>query len=163
MHNKNPNNITLNKITRTYFYLLGLVLVTLVACSLLSNQIGPIVGQDPNAAYVLKVTILIVTSLAMLAGFYFPSKSIKRLTTEMPIEKKMEAYKKGQFLRFAIFSLAAILVSLFFLLTADSNILLVQAIILILMIIYKPSAFRIKADLMLTDDEWNDLLGSEKV
>jgi len=155
MPNKSSVSTTLKNTTRIYYALLLLALLVLLVSSLLSNQIGPVVGNDPQTNYFLKLFLYCFAALAMFVAFYYPSRIVKQLAAEASIDDKLSAYKKASIIRFAIFSFTAIMVSLFFILTADNNILLVKAIILLFMIIYKPSELKIKTDLNINDDEAN--------
>ena len=146
----------LKELTRTYYSLLAVILLALLACSLISNQVGPLMGQDPQTLYAAKLILYLIVATGLFVALYFPARFIKNLNKETTVDEKLKAYKKAQVLRFMFFGVTSLTVSAFFLLTADSNIILVQAIVLLFMIVYKPSAFKLKSDLSLTTNDCNE-------
>ncbi len=152
---------SLNRLVCLNNFLLAFVVLTLVTCSLISNKTGPLINLDPNLAYMVKIGLFFVVAMAMFGGFYLPWKKLKGLSPGLPAEKKVDQYLKGKLLQVWLFSFAAITVSLFFLLTADNNILLIKAIIILFMTVYKPGKLKVGSDLSLNNQEYNDLFGKE--
>lgn len=149
------------RLLRVNYYMLALVLLTLVTCSFVSNKTGPLVSPEPNTAYILKIALFFVVALVMFVGFYLPSKILRDLSPHIYLKEKVTEYIKAQLYRIGFFSFAAIIVSIYFLLTSDTNILLIKAIIILFMMVYKPSKLKVRSDLSLTDQEYNELFGKD--
>ncbi len=152
---------SLKRLVRVYYYLLAIVLLALISFSFVSNKTGPLISPEPYFAYVLKIGLFFLVALTIVAGSYLSNKMMKNFQTTTLLEEKAARYLRGQLYRTGLFSLAAIVVSVYFLLTADHNILLIKAIIILFMMVYKPSKLKARTDLSLTNQEYVELFGKD--
>jgi hypothetical protein len=116
-------------------------------------------GSHPSSTeQIVKTIIYLLVIIIIPASFMFPQRLINRIDTSLHLSGKLLAYRQALFIRFSALTTAGLVVSLGFLLLADSSFMVVQAIVLVAFIIFKPTAFKIIADLQLNDKEKHQLL-----
>jgi hypothetical protein len=136
-----------------------LTLITyIVLSSLYISNVGPLLDFDPQLYYIIQVTLILLLIVLAPVSYAIPQRMINRMDITMDLENKLLAYRSAIMIRYIALNIAGLLVALAFLLTGNTNLILVQAIVLLFFIIYKPSPFRIAADLNLNDEEKQQLL-----
>ncbi len=157
MQKQSPKEI-LRGISFVYWaMLLGLV-TFIVATSLFISHTETAPVTDPESVYIIK-TVLIILLLGLVPlSYIFPQKQIAKIDKTLPLEQKLIFYRVAAFIRFALMNAAGILTALGFLLTGATNLIYLQAIILLFFIIYKPGPFKIASDLELDENEKQQIM-----
>jgi FtsH-binding integral membrane protein len=143
---------------RIYGILFLTMIVFLVAASLIVSNMGPLLQEDPSMFHILKYIAIGVPIVAIPIAYSYPQKLISRISPELGFPEKLMEYEGALFIRFALVEGAAILVSIFFMLTGDTNLMMVLAIILLFFILSRPTPFKAATDLGLTEDEKAELM-----
>lgn len=136
-----------------------LTLITyIVLSSLYISNIGSLLDFDPQLYYIIQVVLILLLIVLAPVSYAIPQRMITRMDHTMDLENKLLAYRSAIMIRYIALNIAGMLVAVAFLLTGNTNLILVQAIVLLFFVIYKPSPFRIAADLNLNDAEKQQLL-----
>ncbi|MFO7978630.1 MAG: hypothetical protein R6U64_08215 [Bacteroidales bacterium] len=146
---------TLNIIYGALFLAL---IVFLVAASLLVSNSGFLLAPDPGLFYVLKGVAIGFTILMLPLAWGLPQKMINRIEPDLSLEQKMMKYQNALIVRFSMAEGVGFLATIIFMLTGDTNLMLVLAIILLFYIMSRPTIFKVAADLKLSEQEKQQLI-----
>ncbi len=146
---------TLNIIYGALF--LGLI-VFLVVASLLVSNAGFLLAPDPGLFSILKGVAIGFTILMLPLAWGLPQKMITRIDPALSLEERMIKYQHALILRLAMAEGTGLLATTIFMLTGDTNLMLVLAIILLFYIMSRPTVFKVAADLKLSEQEKQQLI-----
>ena len=157
--NPETDPLRIFKVThRIYGILFFTMIFFLVAASLFVSNLGPLLKADPGLIHILKYIAIGVTIVIIPIAYSYPQKLINRINPELAFHEKMQEYQRALFIRFALVEGTALMVSIFFILSGDTNLMMVLAIILLFYILSRPTPFKAATDLGLTDDEKAQLM-----
>lgn len=145
-------------ITMVYRLLFLGMMVFLVIASLLVSKSGGFITDDPLMEQILKMIAIGLAVVIIPIAFSFPQKLIRKISKELSLEEKLSRYQSALIIRFALTEGIAIMAIVFFLLTADNDLLMLFAIILLFYIISRPTPFKAATDLELSEIEKHELL-----
>ncbi len=134
------------------------LILLLVFVSIMVSNFGPVLAHDPGLFAGMKTLAYILAGVLLVLAYALVQKKIHRIPQEWPLEDKMAHYRKATSLRLWLIGAAGLLISLFFLLTADTNLILVLAIVLIFLILSRPGPFKAGSDLKLSEEDKKELL-----
>ena len=143
----------LKKLQRTYtfVFLSGLLLAgvgSLVVSRLGDTyQFSSIIASIPSYAAIGMVLVLIPLSHAL------PQRRLKLLNRENPLEILLEHYSKAIILRFALILIAVLFATIGFVITKNTDMLLLVAIGLLFLTLNRPSRFKVAKELKLTSED----------
>ena len=146
---------TINLVYKALF--LGMI-VFLVTASLLVSNAGAIMEGDPFWAQTLKIIAIGLAVVIIPTAYSLPQKLMRKISKELSLEEKLTRYQSALIIRFALTEGLGIMATIFFLLTADNDLLMLFAIILLFYIISRPTPFKAATDLELSETEKHELL-----
>lgn len=146
---------TINLVYKALF--LGMI-VFLVTASLLVSNAGAIMEADPFLAQTLKIIAIGLAVVIIPTAYSLPQKLIRKISKELSLEEKLTRYQSALIIRFALTEGLGVMATIFFLLTADNDLLMLFAIILLFYIISRPTPFKAATDLELSETEKHELL-----
>ena len=157
MKEQKPRDI-IRKISFLYWaMLLGLV-TFIVATSLFVSNVGEIIISDPHTAFILKTVLILILIVIAPISYLLPQRQINRIEKDQKLTAKLAAYHMASLIRFGLMNSAGILIALGFMLTANTNLIFLQAVVLLFFIIYKPTPFKIVSDLELNEKERQQIM-----
>lgn len=109
-----------------------------------------------DAAVVEKIkTILVGTGAGVIVGgFSLFKRSMNTIhSRSLPITEKLERYRKAAIIRFAMIEFASLFFILFSFLTADVNNLVYAGVIILVLIVTRPSKSSIAKQLRVSEEE----------
>lgn len=130
----------------------------LVIASLMVSKSGALVPEDPLMLQILKIIAIGLAVVFIPVAYSIPQRMIRKIGKELSFEEKLAKYQSALIIRFALTEGVAIMATLFFWLTADNDLLMVFAIILLFYIISRPTPFKAATDLELSEMEKNELM-----
>lgn len=160
MQNKTPMQIQRSLNVVFSFFFLSVIVVLLIS-SFVVKQYGPLMDLTESSIDILRYVAIFSLVIHLPLAFYLPQKAIRKIDNNIPLKNKMYFYYKALFLRFAIITSALIIICLFFVFTADTNIIYIAAMGLIFFLISKPNPFKTATDLKLKGEEKNQLFESK--
>lgn len=137
--------------------LLGLV-TFIVITSLYVSNVGKAIITDPQQDYILKTVLILLLIVIAPISYLVPQNKIKKIAKDQKLVIKLATYQSASLIRFILMSMAGILVALGFMLTANTNIIFLQAVVILFFLIYKPSPFKIASDLELEEKERQQIM-----
>jgi hypothetical protein len=134
------------------------VMSQLMFCSLVFYLInnGQMEAVLNDAAVVEKIkTILVGTGAGVIVGgFSLFKRSMNTIhSRSLPITEKLERYRKAAIIRFAMIEFASLFFILFSFLTADVNNLVYAGVIILVLIVTRPSKSSIAKQLRVSEEE----------
>jgi hypothetical protein len=148
----------LNTITQQYRIMFFSLIIYIVAGSLYASNVGAVLENDPHMSYIITIILTFLIIILAPVSYLVPQKQIARIDPMAELNDKLEHYRKAMFIRYLAMNLAGLFIAVGFALTANTNLIMALAIILLFFIIFKPSPFKIAADLALGEDEKQKLL-----
>jgi hypothetical protein len=146
---------SISMLYRTMF----LALITFVVITAIMTGDVDQPGSHPSSTEQLLKTIMYLMVIVIIpVSFMYPQRLIARIDPSLHLSGKLLAYRQAIFIRFSALTTAGVLIALGFLLLKDSSFMVIQAIVLVAFIIFKPTSFKIAADLQLNDKEKQQLL-----
>jgi hypothetical protein len=145
---------SINLVYGTLF--LGMIIFLVIASLLVSNS-GPLIAEDPLLTQIFKLIVIGFTVVIIPIAYSFPHRLIKKIDVESPLSEKLSKYQQALTIRFALTEGVGIMTSIFFLLTGDTDLIMVLAIILLFYILSRPSPFKAGTDLDLSEIEKKQL------
>ncbi len=149
---------TFKRLNRDY----SVVFFGLIACLLLSSiyvsNIGAVLGYDAVLFTYLNAVSYALTALFLVFAYAYPQAVIKKVQAGDGFTEKIAIYRTAISRRMLLIGLAGLATCVFFVLTADTNLMVVLAIILIFLILARPTPFKTAADLSLSDEEKRSLM-----
>ncbi len=150
--------VILRSIALLYWGMFLSLIVYILVSSIYVSNAGAVGNLDPQINYI--IATLLIFSLIVLApvSYLLPQRQIAKIDSGLFLAEKLLFYRKAMFVRFLTMNAAGFLVALGFLITGSTNFILVEVIVLLFFIIYKPSPFKIAADLELNEREKEKLM-----
>ncbi len=140
----------LNKIYgRVFFTLILLLLVSSVAVS----QYGAWVIHEPRLQATIKTIAIAVAGLLLVVAYVYPQGRMRKMSDDLDLSDKMKQFRTLITHRLLLIFAAGVFTCLFFTLTGDTNLMMVLAIIILLLIMARPTPFKTATDLRLTEEE----------
>ncbi|MEE4176113.1 MAG: hypothetical protein V2I46_01250 [Bacteroides sp.] len=133
------------------------MVIFLLIVSLLVSKTGPLIEEDPLMEQILKLIVIVFTVVIIPIAQGFPQRMIRKIGSDLSLAEKMARYQAALTVRFALTEGTGIMACLFFLITGDTDLMLLVAIILLYFIISRPSHFKMGADLELSEMEKKEL------
>ena len=146
-------------IMETYGIIFIAIVVSIVAASLYVSNMGSIFEPETNAAFFMQLAAIAVTLAFIPVGYIFSQRMIKNIEPALSVYEKLLHYQKALKLRFTSMLATAFLVSFFFFLTANTNLMIILAIVLLFYLINKPNPFKTTDDLNLSPEDKQKLMG----
>ncbi len=137
--------------------LLGLVTFIVVTSLFLSN-VGETVITDPQTVFIIKTTLIFILIVIAPVSYLIPQKQINRIDKSLNLIEKLRFYYTASIIRFVAMNTAGVIIAVGFMLTADTNLIFLQAVVLLFFIIYKPTPFKIASDLELDEKERQQIM-----
>ncbi len=150
--------IQLNFLKRLYGVLFASLIILLLFASIMVSNYGPLLSPNPPLFENLKTVAIAVAGIFLAIAFIYPQRQIGKISNTFSLAEKIDLYRKPIIIRLILITDAGIVSSLIFLLTADTNLMLILAIILILFILARPTPFKIASDLKLSEEEKTTIL-----
>jgi DMSO/TMAO reductase YedYZ heme-binding membrane subunit len=148
----------LNTNTTQYRILFFSLIFYIVASSLYVSNVGAVMENDPQMSYIVTMILTFLILILAPVSYLVPQKQIARIDPLALLADKLVLYRKAMFLRYLAMNLAGLFIAIGFAATANTNLILGLAIILLFFIIFKPSPFKIALDLALGDEEKQKLM-----
>ncbi len=158
MDKNNPLTVY-NSIMKTYGIVFIAIIVSIVSASLYVSNLGSIVEAESSSAFFMQLAAIAVTISIIPLGYISTQKMIKNIDPALTLQEKLLPYQKALTLRFLAIMAAAVLVNVFFWFTANTNLMLIVAIIILFYIISKPNPFKTADDLNLNTTDKLRLMG----
>ncbi len=150
--------VLLKSVMKIYGIIFIAIIVSIVIASLYVSNSGSILQEKSPAAYFMQWIAIAATIGILPAGYISSQRSIKKIKTSISLSAKLLPYRKAMIFKFLSILSAAVLSSAFFLLTGNTNLMLILAIIILFYIISKPNPFKIADDLNLNEEEKQELM-----
>ncbi len=158
MTDKNPIE-AYKLITRTYGIMFIAIIVCIVSVSLYVSNLGSIIDAEASSAFFMQLGAVAITIAVIPFGYISSQKIIKNIDPALSLSKKLLPYRKALTLRFTSILAAAFFVSMFFWFTANTNLMIILAIVLLFYLISKPNPFKTADDLNLSEEDKHKLMG----
>ncbi len=157
MEEQKPRDI-IRKISFLYWaMLLGLV-TFIVVTSLFVSNVREVIISDPHTAFILKTVLIFILIVIAPISYLLPQRQINRIEKDQKLTAKLAEYHTASLARYMLMNSAGILIALGFMLTANTNLIFLQAVVLLFFIIYKPTPFKIASDLELDKKERQQIM-----
>ncbi len=140
---------------------MSLILFTFIMVYILQTS-GGLHEFDKQMEFIIKTLVIFTVVLIIPLSFILPQRIISRIKANLPLIPKLLQYRTALIIRFATLNFAGSLVAISFFIIADTNLMFLQAIVLLVFFIFKPSAFKIAQDLNLGPDEKRHLMPEEE-
>jgi len=149
---------TFRKLNKVYGAMFFILILLLLLASILVSNYGPLSQQHPQQTALFKSINIAITALILILAYVYPQLQIKKMDSSMALQEKIDAYSRIIRFRLLMIVAAGLITCLFFLMTGDTNLMVVLAIIIIFLILARPTPFKTAADLNLSEEEKNILL-----
>ncbi len=157
MQNQKPAN-QLKFLNRLYSIVFFSFIIILILASLVVSNAESLLQKDPELFTVLKSIAIGIAIILIPVAYGWPQKKIKAIGESESLEEKMTDYRKALTIRLYMILITAIAVSLVFMLIGDTNLIMVLAIVLLFLVLSRPTPFKIATDLGLSDQEKLELM-----
>ncbi|TVQ87833.1 MAG: hypothetical protein EA393_09910 [Bacteroidetes bacterium] len=157
MQEQKPRDIIRNISFIYWAMLLGLV-TFIVVTSLFVSNVGEVIISDPQTAFILKTVLILTLIVIAPISYLVPQRKINRIKKDQKLNVKLAAYHMASLIRFVLMNSAGILIALGFMLTANTNLIFLQAVVILFFLIYKPSPFKIASDMDLDEKERQQIM-----
>ncbi|WP_462317448.1 hypothetical protein [Marinilabilia sp.] len=122
-----------------FWAILSAMAVMLLIALFIVQNIGPVIEWTITQKENFKSVILILALGGVPASYFFHSKKIKHLNTELPFEEKLKQFKNSFFIKIVTLEALSILGLIGYMLTADNTFLYVFALLFIAYLINRPT------------------------
>ncbi len=146
------------KMNRMYSTVFFALIILLLISSIYVSNLGAILGYDAVLFSYLQAVSIAITAIFLVFAYAWPQAGIKKIPEDALLEDKLHQYHEFINKRLLFIGLAGLFTCLFFVLTADTNLMVVLAIILIFLILSRPTPFKTKADINLSEEEKKALM-----
>jgi len=148
-----PHLIALKQIQLVYStFFFGSMLLAGIA-SIIVSRLGHAYqvpqGIAAAASYIAIAIVLILISLSQS----LPQKKVNRISKEIPLDTRIQEYKKAILPRLIMILFASLAAVIGFLIAENTDLLLLVAISMIFFILNRPSVFKVIKDLNLSPEE----------
>lgn len=135
----------------------ALILLLLVSSIYISN-LGAVLTYDAVLFTYLQALSIAITAILLVFAYAYTQAQIKKIPSGDTLPDKIKKYKSAISYRIILIGLAGLTTCVFFVLTADTNLMVILSIILIFLILSRPTPFKTKADLSLSEEEKKALM-----
>lgn len=135
----------------------GLFLIGLVVFFLIFFLTVPEIKSDSNendSVSLLYISYMMVI-LLIPSGYFLYNNSCKKGTSESSYYQKFITYRTSTIMKFMMFGIAGFSLTIVYILTKNVQILYMFSIVLIILLISKPSVSQFKKDLKITEENNN--------
>ncbi len=146
------------KMNRMYNRIFFALIILLLFSSIYVSNVGAILAYDAVLFSYLQAVSIAITAIFLVFAYTWPQTGIKKIPEDASPEDKLGQYREHMIHRLLLIGLAGLFTCLFFVLTANTNLMVVLAIILIFLILSRPTPFKTKADLALSEEEKKALM-----
>ena len=143
---------------RLYGRLFLLLIAALVLSSLLISNIGPLLTYDPGVYAAMKTASIAVGAILLAIAYISPQRQIRQIDQSASLAEKIELFRQAVIMRLLLITGAGVFTCLFFVLIADTDLILLLAIIIIFLVLARPTPFKTAGDLKLNEEEKNTLM-----
>lgn len=157
MQKQTPKDILRGILFVYWAMVLGLATFIVVSSIFVSNMEGAPL-TDPKAVYILKTVLIFILILLVPVSYVLPQRQIAKIAKGLPLTEKLNLYRTAAFTRLAVMNAAGVFTAIGFMLSAATNLIYLQAIVFLFFIIYKPSPFKIAADLELDEKQRRQIM-----
>ncbi len=157
MDNQKPAN-QLRFLNRLYSIIFFSYIIFLILSSLVVSNAGPLLQEDPGLFTIIKSIAIGFPIILIPIAYTWPQRKIKAIDESSPLEEKMIFYRKALSLRLLLILVVALAVSFIFMLIGDTNLIMVLAIVLLFLVLSRPTPFKVATDLGLSDQEKLELM-----
>ncbi len=144
---------------KIYGIIFLIIIVCIVSVSLYVSNLGSIIETKASFDFFMQLSAIIVTIAVIPMGYKSSQRMIKNINSALSLTEKLLPYRKAMYFKFSSILFAAFMVSLFFLLTGNTNLMLILAIILLFYLVSKPNPLRTADDLNLGTEDKHSLMG----
>ncbi len=157
MNTDSPKKIY-SSLLKIYGVIFIAIIVFIVSVSLYVSQLGSIIEPKSSSAFFMQLAAIVVLIAILPLGYIKSQRMIKNISPTLSLAEKLVPYRKALSFRFFSILVAAFVVSILFLFTGNTNLMLILAIILLFYIISKPNPFKTADDLNLPEKEKQRLM-----
>jgi hypothetical protein len=147
------NKEILRSINIIYWAVFLSAVMFIVISAIYVNNAGTLPDSDPQRNYIINAVLFFILIVLAPVSYAIPQRLIKKIDKNLTLPGKLLAYRRATLIRLVAMETAAITIALGFMATANTSLMYAQVIVLLFFMIYKPTAFKIAADLELTPDE----------
>lgn len=105
----------------------------------------------------LKYVLIVVAVPAYFAGNYFRKSIINKIDDQAPLSEKLGQYQKAIIIHWAAIDIPATIAGISFLLTRNTLYLIMLAVFMVLLFMFRPNKERIAEELELTEEQKKQL------
>ncbi len=117
------------------------------------SSIGTLLTPDPQTDYIIFLSVIVLLILLAPVSYLIPQRKINRIPKDQRLFFKLTSYRQALMIRFAAMNSAGFITAMGFILQGNTNLMYLQVIVILFFIIYRPTPFKIAADLDLEDEE----------
>lgn len=137
--------------------LLGLVMLVALSAWFV-NHSGAALGNDPQSQYIVNTVLIFLLIAIAPLSYIVPQRMIAAIDRTLPLEDKLLRYKLPVLIRYFLLNMAGSLIAVGFMLSGNTNLMYLQAIVMLFFLVYKPSPFKVASDLDLNEQERQKLM-----
>ncbi len=154
-----PNALEQMKLISTlYAILFGVIILVLIPVSLYVSRSGPLLQPQPELFTTLYGAAMVMAAILLILAFLIPKRKMGKIDPADKLNDKLTQYRKAITLRLALTADAALATLVFFLLTGDTQLILVVSIVLIFFIMARPTPFKAASEMGLSEQEKEQIL-----
>lgn len=149
---------TFKGVNKTYSMVFFALILLLLISSIYVSNLGAVLTYDAVLFTYLQAISIATTAIFLVFAYVYPQAKLKKIPPDSSLPDKMSRYRELITHRLILIGAAGLATCVFFILTADTNLMVVLAIILIFLILSRPTPFKVKADLALSEEEKKSLM-----
>lgn len=136
--------------------LVGMLFFLVIASLLVSNSV---LGKmtDPLMLQILKLLVIGFAVVLIPIAHGIPQRMIKKISPDLGLSEKMTKYQQALIIRFAATEIAAFFAIIIFMISGDTDLMFLIAIVLLYYLISRPNQFKVATDLELKELEKKEL------
>ncbi len=148
----NPtSNSVLSALNIIYLSLMMMMIMFGAVVFFLNTSGG--IGHDAELTLLLRYVLCGLLPIGLGAGYFIFKQFINSINPSISLREKLMKYQTAVLIRSACFEMPGLVGAVAALITGDNSFLLFTAIVIVLFLILRPSAYTITSDLNLTQDE----------
>lgn len=125
----------------------------IVTSTIFVSKAGTLLQPDQQDIYMITTVLILILIGHAPISYLWPEKLIKNIDPALTLPGKLVAYRTAMFIRYMTMNSAGLLISITFMATGNTNQMYLQAIVLLFFLLYKPSPYKIAADLDLNEGD----------
>jgi hypothetical protein len=134
-----------------YFSLIMMMIIFSAVVFFLNTSGG--ISNDAELTLLLRYVLCGLLPIGLGAGYFIFKQFINSISPSISLREKLMKYQTAVLIRSACFEMPGLVGAVAALITGDNSFLLFTAIVIVLFLILRPSAYTITSDLNLTQDE----------